>query len=66
MRVAWNNGLKMKPLSEKHKKKISSYPNLRFDLNNGRTLCVPCHKETDTYGFKIRFYGQNNPDSKRP
>ena len=25
------------------------HPNLRMDLNNGRTLCVPCHKQTDTY-----------------
>lgn len=23
-----------------------------WDLNNGRTLCVPCHKETDTYLYK--------------
>lgn len=21
-----------------------------WDMNNGRTLCVPCHKETDTFG----------------
>lgn len=23
-----------------------------WDLNNGRTLCVPCHKETGTWGIK--------------
>jgi len=23
-----------------------------WDLANGRTLCEPCHYETDTYGFK--------------
>lgn len=23
-----------------------------FDLNNGRTLCVPCHKSTPSYGWK--------------
>lgn len=23
-----------------------------FDVNNGRTLCVPCHRATDTYGSK--------------
>lgn len=23
-----------------------------WDTNNGRTLCVPCHKTTETYGFK--------------
>ena len=23
-----------------------------WDINNGRTLCHPCHRTTDTYGFK--------------
>lgn len=28
-----------------------------WDLKNGRTLCVPCHKLTDTYGGKcVKFY----------
>jgi len=25
-----------------------------WDINNGRTLCVPCHKQTDTYGYGTR------------
>lgn len=25
--------------------------NLRYDVKNGRTLCAPCHKKTDTYGW---------------
>lgn len=22
-----------------------------WDINNGRTLCIPCHKKTDTWGY---------------
>lgn len=29
-----------------------SHPELRYDLNNGRTLCRECHKKTETYGGK--------------
>jgi hypothetical protein len=25
-----------------------------WDINNGRTLCIKCHKTTDTYGFKAK------------
>lgn len=28
------------------------YPEMQFELHNGRTLCVPCHKETPTYGSR--------------
>lgn len=27
-----------------------------FDLNNGRTLCGPCHRKTDTWGHKVHKY----------
>lgn len=30
----------------------SRYPELVFELGNIRTLCVPCHRDTDTYGAK--------------
>lgn len=36
-------------LNADHIKPFADYPELRFDMNNGRTLCVPCHKKTPTY-----------------
>ena len=37
-------------LNADHIKPFALFPELRFDLDNGRTLCIDCHKKTGTWG----------------
>jgi len=42
-------GINNKTLEADHIKAFSEYPELIYDINNGRTLCKECHKKTDNY-----------------
>lgn len=39
-------------LQADHMKSVAAYPELRHEVSNGRTLCVPCHQKTPNYGYK--------------
>lgn len=38
-----------------HIKQFATHHELRFSLSNGRTLCVDCHRKTDTYAVRPRL-----------
>lgn len=46
-------------LEADHIKPFAHFPELRLELSNGRTLCKECHKKTDTYMVKGRYYAVN-------
>lgn len=48
-------------LNADHIKPFALYPDLRFLLSNGRTLCIDCHAKTDTYKGRVRAF--SNPSS---
>lgn len=43
-------------LNLEHIKPRSIYPELTYDESNVATLCIPCHKKTDTYAGKMFNY----------
>lgn len=40
-------------LNADHIKPWALFPELRYAIDNGRTLCVTCHRQTDTWGGRI-------------
>lgn len=43
------------PIHADHIKPYALFPELELDLKNGRTLCVPCHRQTPTWGFSKKY-----------
>lgn len=44
-----------------HIKPYKLCPELRYELSNGVTLCIDCHKKTDTYGWQSYWKSQIMP-----
>lgn len=60
---ARNGNGKYVELNADHIKAFANHPELRFLIENGRTLCRPCHVDTDTFGWKT--YNRNNRRHKK-
>lgn len=46
------------PFHADHIKPWRTHPEERYNVSNGRTLCVPCHRQTDTYGARLDLQKQ--------
>jgi hypothetical protein len=52
---ARNGNGKRVALNADHIKSFVNYPDLRLDIDNGRTLCIDCHRKTDNFGGKLTW-----------
>ena len=43
-------------LNDDHIKPFATHEDLRFSIDNGRTLCVNCHRKTKTFGVNFIRY----------
>lgn len=48
-------GAKGVPLHADHIRSFAHFPELRLDVDNGRTLCVPCHQETPNFAGRAKL-----------
>lgn len=46
-------GERGRQLHADHIKPWATFPDLRYELSNGRTLCVPCHWKTETFPTRL-------------
>lgn len=46
-------------LEADHIKPWCAFPELRYEVNNGRTVCKPCHLKLDTHGVGALKYMEN-------
>ena len=42
-----------------HIKPFAYFQKFRFAIDNGRTLCINCHRKTDTWGYRAIRYHEN-------
>lgn len=49
-------------LEADHIKPRYLFPELTFDVSNGRTLCKPCHKKTATFGARVKLLRREDFD----
>jgi hypothetical protein len=61
LKGGWSKELKKRViLHADHIQPFSLFADLRFDLTNGRTLCLECHRLTPTWGGLTRFKIKEN------